>query len=249
MPKPVDQETLTILSRSTTAGPRLYLPADLPRETYVRVAKVIEACGGKWNRGLKSHLFDRDADEALDDVILTGMVTDKRQELGQFYTPHALAAEMARSAGIKPGMNVLEPSAGRGSIAIAAVNAGAKVLAFEIDPKNIAVFTSQPQLGLVTIMERDFLEVPPESPLFDAVLMNPPFAKRADIHHVDHALKFLKPGGVLIAIMSAGVRFRQDSLAVGFRATWEPEIVDLPPSTFKEAGTMVNTCMVTIRPG
>ena len=33
---------------------------------------------------------------------------------------------------------------------------------------------------------------------FDAVVMNPPFYGRHYIKHVNHALKFLKPGGVLV---------------------------------------------------
>jgi hypothetical protein len=47
--------------------------------------------------------------------------------------------------------------------------------------------------------------------------MNLPFAKQDDIRHVLHALKFLKPGGHLVAIMSASTMFRANKLATDFR--------------------------------
>jgi hypothetical protein len=79
--------------------------------------------------------------------------------------------------------------------------------------------------------------------------MNPPFSKRADIKHVMHAFKFLKPGGRLVAIMSAGVSFRDDKLGTAFRSivignggTIEPN----PEGSFKASGTSVSTVMVTM---
>ena len=45
---------------------------------------------------------------------------------------------------------------------------------------------------------------------FDRVVMNPPFCRGRDLDHVRHALRFVAPGGRLVAIMSAGVAFRED---------------------------------------
>jgi type I restriction-modification system DNA methylase subunit len=84
---------------------------------------------------------------------------------------------------------------------------------------------------------------------FDRVIMNPPFANQADIAHVTHALKFLNYGGRLVAIMSAGVSFRGDRKATGFREMVEKlggVIEPLPEGSFKEAGTSVNAVMVTL---
>jgi type I restriction-modification system DNA methylase subunit len=82
------------------------------------------------------------------------------------------------------------------------------------------------------------------------VLMNPPFdKKRSDIHHVLHALKFLKPGGRLVAIMPSGVTFREDALTRDFRGIVEARgghIEELPDRSFKQSGTMVNTVLVVI---
>jgi 16S rRNA G1207 methylase RsmC len=99
------------------------------------------------------------------------------------------------------------------------------------------------------VVHADFLASRP-SPVYDRICMNPPFAPRqADIRHVSHAMGFLKPGGRLVAIMSAGTMFRQNSLAVAFRATLgalNASFTDLPPGSFKESGTMVNACIVTV---
>ena len=74
--------------------------------------------------------------------------------------------------------------------------------------------------------------------------MNPPFSRQADIHHVNHAIKFLKPGGVLVSVMSAGVTFRTNRLTDDFRRmviAHNGQIGALPAGAFKESGTMVNT--------
>jgi 16S rRNA G1207 methylase RsmC len=76
-------------------------------------------------------------------------------------------------------------------------------------------------------------------------MMNPPFEKKQDAQHVLKAYKCLKEGGVLVAIMSAGVTFREDS---EYRQVRElaTEIINLPETAFKESGTMVNAVMVKI---
>lgn len=97
---------------------------------------------------------------------------------------------------------------------------------------------------------QDFLTLSPETTgLYDYVVMNPPFDRERDIDHVVHALKFLKPGGRLRAIMSAGTEFRETKKAIAFRALVEARkgsFEDLPPGSFAEAGTYVNTCIVTV---
>jgi hypothetical protein len=62
--------------------------------------------------------------------------------------------------------------------------------------------------------------------------------------------QYLEPGGVLVAIMSSGVQFREDKLSREFREFVEAnegEIWSNPAGSFEESGTSVNTCMVRIR--
>ena len=92
------------------------------------------------------------------------------------------------------------------------------------------------------IMQRDFLTVgPSETGLFDRVAINPPFIMRSDISHIRHALRFLKPGGMLAGICMAG-RAREDALRP-MAETWEP----LPAGTFRATGTNVDTILFSIR--
>lgn len=51
------------------------------------------------------------------------------------------------------------------------------------------------------------------------MIMNPPFSHKRDIAHIQHAWKFLQPGGTLVAIASAGVKYRSDAKTHEFR-TW-----------------------------
>lgn len=101
---------------------------------------------------------------------------------------------------------------------------------------------------------QDFLTLRPEATgLYDIVVMNPPFDRERDIDHVMHALTFLKPGGLLTAIMSSGTEFRETKKAAAFRevvAKMGGHFIDLPPGSFSEVGTNVNTCYVQLtKPG
>jgi phospholipid N-methyltransferase/outer membrane murein-binding lipoprotein Lpp len=170
-----------------------------------------------------------------------------------FPTPRELAARMVDEAGgFRPGMRMLEPSAGTGRLIDAALMADAapsEIVAVEISPPLASALLAKYQ-GAARVHHGSFLETGPDLlGLFDVVLMNPPFADQADIAHVRHAVQFLKPGGRLVAIMSAGVTFRSDRKAEEFRTFVESRggtIEPLPPDTFKESGTGVNSVLVVI---
>ncbi len=179
---------------------------------------------------------------------------DERKALQQFFTPEALATDLIHAVGIVEGDTVLEPSAGEGALADAARRFGAIVQCVEIDPKLVAVLKGK---GYPTI-QADFLTLEPNSyqdafnlPIwYDKIVMNPPFTKEQDIKHVAHAFAFLKPGGTLGAIMSAGVVTNGSKLAQAFRkriADNHGEITHLDAEAFDEAGTKVRTVMVTMR--
>jgi predicted RNA methylase len=222
----------------------------LDRKDYDALNEILEALGGKWNRRANGHLFPDGTDAAslLEAAMLTGSVADPR--CGDFFeTPTALAGEMVRRADVQRGASVLEPSAGHGRIALAAKAAGAHVVCVEKDAGRQAKLIGA---GLTVLgTHADFLEVPADNAQrWDCVLMNPPFSREQDIAHVRHAVNFLRPGGRLVAIMSAGMRFRSTKAAQAFRVMLDEmgaDVEDLPEGTFKESGTMVRTCMVTLQ--
>jgi predicted RNA methylase len=239
----IDDGVLAVLDRSTFDGNAMALPELLERSLYVQVAKVVEAAGGKWNRKAKAHLFDGDAADAIEPIILTGEVISAKQEFGFFETPPAIVEKIMQRATLKPGMIVLEPSAGRGAIAGAAMKIGVEVHTFERLEPNVEALR---RLGLRHVGLGDFLEQD-VAPIYHRVLMNPPFAKRADVRHVTYAARFLRHGGKLVAIMSAGVQFRSDRETANFREMVERaggSIDRLPEDSFKPCGTSVNTVIV-----
>lgn len=247
----VEQEILAVLSTSHFDGHQLLLPMQLDRKTYEKVAKVIEWSGGKWSKKAKAHVFAEPAADALDQLFLTGEISNVKQDLGQFDTPPHVVAWLIRLANIETGMKVYEPSAGIGNIVGALREATGKegtVFGHELDPKRHAqCMTNQfSSFGAGGLGLGDFLKVEP-NPVFDRVVMNPPFAKQADMAHVQHASLFLKPGGRLVSVMSPSFTFRQDSRTVAFRSfldDMEAETEVLPEGSFKSSGTGINTVIV-----
>jgi 16S rRNA G1207 methylase RsmC len=157
-----------------------------------------------------------------------------------FPTPLDLAARMVELAGVEPGARVLEPSAGTGNIAAqVARNTQASLLCVEV---NQALCSGLQRAGYV-VQSADFLETSPDDlgGVFDCVIMNPPFENAADIKHILHAQKFLRDGGRLVAICADGPR--QRAALMPLADLWE----DLPPGTFKNQGTNVNTALVVIQ--
>jgi protein-L-isoaspartate O-methyltransferase len=252
----VENSVLAVLSSATTNGNSLFLTGQLGREMYLKVNKVLEAAGGKWSRKDKAHVFGKDAAERIDEIILSGEVEIPKDEFNYFPTPPNVLSYMMELACIRPGMRVLEPSAGQGAIVDCLVGRCALIHAVELLEDNYAVLgekLSRQEMtaskGYIELVEHgDFLTSTPK-PIYDRVVMNPPFTKQQDIKHVTHAVKFLKPGGILVSVMSAGVSFRQNKATVEFRELVEAHdgaIYPLPMGSFKESGTMVNTVVVKL---
>jgi hypothetical protein len=194
------------------------------------------------------------------------------RRFGFFPSPDEVAERVIRNAYVlrsaeQEQLRILEPSAGTGSLARRCVK--------RFDPKDwgyqaeryraeyrwdnlVDCVEIQPELAHQLMAENiynrvtcaDFLAIRPnEHRLYDRVVMNPPFDRERDIDHVTHALDFLKPDGCLIAVMSAGTEFRETKKSVAFRAliekmggVWD----DLPPGSFAETGTYVNTLILRV---
>lgn len=244
----VDNAVLNVLANAQMEANRLVLVGQLDRALYTQTNKVLEAAGGKWDKKAKAHVFPVEAADAMEQIIQTGEVTLIRtiqQDFGYFPTPADVVRRLIDLADVPANCKLLEPSAGRGAIA-SAWKGIAFVHAIELLPENVAALRGAGWLDSVT--EADFLTVAPD-PMYDRIVMNPPFARQADIHHVNHALKFLKPGGLLVSVMSAGVSFRDNKLTQDFRNLVRArggDIEALPDGAFKESGTGVRTVVVTI---
>lgn len=186
--------------------------------------------------------------DALKDALRAGIQAVAAPQL--FPTPMPLAERMVELAGIVDGDRILEPSAGTGNLiqALRATGKSLYIVAVEINAQlaghlrqMVEEPTEVPQA--VEVIGRDFLE-PLAIGTFSRVLMNPPFANGADIVHIERALGYLAPGGLLVAICAGGPRQerRLMPLALGSGGIWEP----LPAGTFTEVGTNVSTVLLTI---
>jgi predicted RNA methylase len=131
-----------------------------------------------------------------------------------FPTPPALAERMAQELDIKPGMKVLEPSAGKGDLADAV-----KAAQPEADVKVIEPLSDLREI--LTMKNHEVIDTNFENfetdQKFDRVIMNPPFSKNRDIRHVRKAYELLAPGGKMIAIMGNHFTFANDKESVEFR--------------------------------
>lgn len=144
--------------------------------------------------------------------------TDKMQQFSTVPT-EAFAANWV--ANLTPNDNVLEPSAGLAGLAVFAKNAGAHVTANELSPRRRALLEQTGLADQVLPHNAEMLHALMD-PAIKAgtvrqptvVVMNPPFSRAAqsDIHrtsigakHVEEALKLLKPGGRLVAIVGEGM--------------------------------------------
>lgn len=168
-------------------------------------------------------------------------------EVEDFYpTPEPVVARMLAMAQLRPGMEILEPSAGDGAIVRGLLKVGIKPDCVENHPDRADALRDMLPPGAV--MNMDFLKVLPE-PEYDCVLMNPPFGKGAGVQHVFHAVKFLKPGGCLVAVLGAGLSYRDDKPTMELRRLiqeWGGTITSLPAGSFRLSGTEVSSVMVAI---
>lgn len=260
MPKQVTitPEVRAVLERGAWAeGGTFHLPeGHLERPLYEACDKVLRALGGKWDRKARGHRFAADKRQALEDALNSGVAVDQKRTLEQFFTPPEVAQRAAHylDIGHTDVRRVLEPSAGAGALVRALRDYEVEqIVMVEIDPALADALSDQAGPDDVVICA-DFLswEPHPLSPPIDAVLMNPPFGNGADIAHVTRALHYLRPGGVLVSVMSPHWTFAKDRASEAFRGLvndhshdWTP----LPEGSFRASDTGVNTGLLTIRKG
>lgn len=242
-------EVAAVLSRATITGNKLVVPNNpdgtrLDRALYTKVNDALVAAGGKWNTREQGHIFPSDPRPKLGLMLETGVAVDeagnKKKKLQAFYTPKPLADEIAQLANVK-GQFVLEPSAGRGALVEACARAGARgVVCVELDPESAEQLKAD---GLTNVTCADFLTLQPNRK-YSRIVMNPPFTRGQDIKHVEHALKWLAPDGVLVSVMLAdGDRPKLKEVLNGH--DWK--LRDVPAGAFKESGTNIATAILTVR--
>ena len=268
--KKIDENVLDVLKRSTwkhvpAVGAALDLPEQLDREHYLKTIEVLKTYGGTWSKKHKTIMFgdEEDAETSVLEACRTGVYVDLKKVYQFFETPEPVAKRLLRDADMEGHLTVLEPSAGNGALicAIAAACAGSRdnfeVTAVELNPAckpRLEQLMGSDKQVLKKLVMGDFLNQEPEElGRFDRIIMNPPFARSMDLEFVRHAYRFLKPGGILVSVMSPGFRFRTDKRAEMFRDWLDNgpgkfvETQDLPDGSFIAFGTNVRTVCMKIK--
>lgn len=170
--------------------------------------------------------------------------TEVTRDLQFYWTPGAAIDEVLRRLDLQSGDKIVEPSCGDGRIldVLAKWHKGdgpydrrlpLVCTGIEYDASRAATSRAKGH----HVMTANFLQVQPE-PIFDKVIMNPPFHGKTYVKHLKHALKFSREGGVLVCIMPATAHYDHKTTM----GQW----FDLPVGSFSEAGTNVPTgfCVV-----
>lgn len=246
---PRQVELLKLVELDETTNRVIYTRDDhLP--DWAALKQAVEALGGRWlgktkkTKGGWAFTDEIDAADAIATALETGGIFDPKL-LGFFATSDELADALVARLNLRPGDRVLEPSAGKGALALAARRAcsGLDIVCVELVPEH----AEQLQALGFKVIRGDFLKHGYDhfAQVFDVVVMNPPFGKgRPELHHLRHALNLLGTGGRLGAIMPNSLQFRQDEATVAMRADLAAHgalITKNPDDAFRAAGAMVKT--------
>lgn len=232
-----------------------YLDKQLNRKDYQGVDEVLNRLGGEWSKKAGGHVFLKDPSEKLKNYLENDILPEKNP-YAFFATPQQLARDIISKFSLFPGMHVLEPSCGTGSLIeiILELEPKARITAFEIDDDMFDILSEK--FPEITIIHENFLtfdfEANFQDKLFDLIAMNPPFStkdnKTSYIDHIQKAHSLLDFPGNLFAIMPQGVLYNSTKKIKEFRE-WcynVGAIEKIDPGAFKESGTLVSTSLLSI---
>ncbi len=222
----------------------------LDRKIYEGVKKALEGIGGQWKGGkVSGFVFPADPTDLVDQ-LKGGERRNLKKEYQFFPTPDALADKLVALAQIGEGMEILEPSAGDGSIvrAIHRELPHAWVNFCEINPIQ---YESLAKMKGASPVAMDFLTVEggTEDDKWDRIVANPPFSKNQDIDHVLSMWECLRNGGRIVTVTSTHWETSTNKKETAFRE-WLKKVgargIEVPYGTFKESGTNIATKILVI---
>ncbi len=224
-------------------GDRLLLPQDTKFKCYDQIKVMMQKAGGKYSQN--AFVFKGKDAQEIKDRLLSGEKIDDKKKYQFFATPQRVRDRVIELARLTSHTEILEPSAGHGGL-VDGVDKDL-VTCFELWDENVEVLKEKGY----TVEQGDFLEMDPTYP-YDRIVANPPFTNNQDVDHVRHMHKWLKPDGILVSVMSTSWRHGTQKKHRDFRE-WlqhvEAKIETVKAGSFKESGTNIETCIVTIEGG
>jgi hypothetical protein len=198
-------------------------PEQCSRDLYAKAKKMLTDINGVWQGGKKQHFsFEFDPTTIVEHFLSNG-VWPKKNPMAFFPTPKNVTEHILRWTEANPEklahlerpVRILEPSAGRGNLAIAlrdayaAAGVPAEITCVELDPIN-AIYLRQAGF---TVLEADFLSLSKDDlGIFDLVVMNPPFKGTECARHVYHAQQFLDPKRYAVCVLPTSLFSRKEKI-------------------------------------
>jgi hypothetical protein len=150
-----------------------------------------------------------------------------QSDLQQVSTPPTVAYFAARLLNLKPADIVLEPSAGTGSLAIWPRAVGARVICNEMNSRRNSLLRCVFNFDVLPLDAAFIDDLLPGDIKPTAVLMNPPFSAASGAvtetnaiygaRHLASALRRLRDGGRLVAIVSDAMNLYDSSFSMWWR--------------------------------
>ena len=251
----VDQEIIEIIKKCSITENCLFLEdKNLDRKNYLKLMKVLNNLEITWSKKLKCHISLKEINlkESIDNLIETGEYINIKKEYQFFETPVDIVEEMMYLSCLTTGVEVLEPSAGKGRIVFNLPNLNLKIDAVELNIDNYnflneIVKSDKDRHSNINVINEDFLNIKLGS--YQNIIMNPPFSKNQDILHTLKAYSLLNDGGILVGIVGSGAFNNSREINKEFRKFLEEnnaEVIDLESGRFKKSGTMVESKIIKI---
>lgn len=155
------------------------------------------------------------------------------------FTPPELAKELIALAGIDESSRVLEPEAGIGNIADAAKEVTENVDCIE----RMVEFQEILRLKKHNVIADDLMDTEIQ-PVYDAVIMNPPFSEECE--HIQQAFDFVRPGGSLVAVCSNSIQWKNTCKYEQFREWLAEHTHSIGNSNAKFEMTGVHTVVLVM---
>lgn len=162
------------------------------------------------NKNIEVWEFDYDPSRVLGEIVASGCIPDYKSH--QYYpTLEAMGQVVIETADIGETDKCLEPEAGQGGLAD--LMPKERTHCVEISKLHCEILKAKGY----TVTNGDFLTLAQE-PIYDRVVMNPPFDQGRWKAHVEHAAGFVTDGGRLVAILPSGARNK--FYLPGFACEW-----------------------------
>lgn len=221
-------------------GNKLYFSSSV--KNYAEMKKLMPHLGIEWSKKDKVHYIAPDTLDKIAELLSGARITDEKKTFQAFFTPPDLAQRVVDMADVSNQI-VLEPSCGVGNLLVEIRNFGAaNIKAVEIKGE----FAEEARSKGFVVANMDFLNLSPNDDIVgyvDRIVMNSPYDRNTWVRHLEHAWKFLKEGGKMVAICPAA---KQNKAFQKFAADKRYEITPVEAGAFKSSGTNIATMILEI---